>query len=433
LSNRNPILEGRFLEIEVKDCKISPHEIGTFGFELVYPINNTTGEPFPDCCGMHKKVKETILDWYKSFPKDCNEHKALLNDKSFAKEKYTYLPNKTLISVFATEQMIEHYHNDPDWFGYITEYFDYCVGSYGFPRVGAKWYLLLVRHLINEMKTSLYGKKKDQILDFIKFQYFTPHEVPMKVTSLTLLESIYQKWISSIPHSLPFFVGLKERLQNHFPFIKKEVKSNRYTGLAVGQIHSEDSLLQYLEELTSNLLRSVNLASLLETGQIKDIEATQFKVAKASLKTSNEKLLSDYTKGELKYMETIEKWLEIQLAFFKNVERIPISKILPSGQTKPKIPAKYYSLYHWILIDQGKEKPLPKDENGKWDKKAIEAFSKNRYPETSTQQFYNGIRDIDITNKIAIANSFGKGYKEKVIEISNNDIEIITYLKNWPN
>jgi hypothetical protein len=112
-----------------------------------------------------------------------------------------------------------------------------------------------------------------------------------------------------------------------------------------------------------------------------------------------------------------------------------LSLSLPPIKTsqKYKIPAKYYALYHWILIELGIENHFERNENDKYSKTKIVAFAKERYPETSSQMFYRTIIDIDINNKTAIANSFGNKYKDKIISISNNNAKVITHLKSFPN
>ena len=104
-----------------------------------------------------------------------------------------------------------------------------------------------------------------------------------------------------------------------------------------------------------------------------------------------------------------------------------------SHQDKKNYPEKYYALYHWLLIEMGKEKPFERNSmTDKYDKKTIINFGKNKY-KIEGQVFYNTYINIDITNKIAIAKSYGKGYKNKLIEISNNDVDVISHLKIYPN
>ncbi|WP_123985449.1 hypothetical protein [Taibaiella soli] len=96
-------------------------------------------------------------------------------------------------------------------------------------------------------------------------------------------------------------------------------------------------------------------------------------------------------------------------------------------------PAKFYALYHWLKIEMGTERQFAKNANDQFIKSEIEAFVENTYPECSKQGFYRSFINLDISNRTAIAKSFGKGYKEKLIALSNNDSLLISRLKNYPN
>lgn len=103
-------------------------------------------------------------------------------------------------------------------------------------------------------------------------------------------------------------------------------------------------------------------------------------------------------------------------------------------EPEQKIPAKFYALYHWILIEMGIERHFETNENGLFDRTKIETFAENRYPNTSKQGFYRAFKnEINLSDKKGIALSFGKGYKETIIKISNNDAKVITHLKDYPN
>ncbi len=130
----------------------------------------------------------------------------------------------------------------------------------------------------------------------------------------------------------------------------------------------------------------------------------------------------------------VDKQVRKYTQLFANFDKCEHNQEGNAGEDeKNKIPAKYYALYHWILIKTGKEKGFERNENDKFIKTEIELFCKNRHPLISAQGFYRAFIGIDITNKTLIANSFGKGYKEKLIKISNNDIDIIKHLKEYPN
>jgi len=98
-----------------------------------------------------------------------------------------------------------------------------------------------------------------------------------------------------------------------------------------------------------------------------------------------------------------------------------------------KAKAKHYAAYHWLLIEIGKEKPFLKNDDDKYPKADIIKFAKNRYSLNDGQGFYNEFRNIDTTNKVAFARHLGKDYKNIIFDISNNDKDIISALKEYPN
>lgn len=130
------------------------------------------------------------------------------------------------------------------------------------------------------------------------------------------------------------------------------------------------------------------------------------------------------------WIELTDDSLEFLHIFFNHLEES--QKNNNEILAESLIPAKYYALYHWILIEMGVEKPFEKNEFNKWQKSKIENFAKDRYENINSQGFYKAFIDIDITKKTAIANSF-KNYKEIIIEISKNNAKIITHLKDYPN
>lgn len=100
---------------------------------------------------------------------------------------------------------------------------------------------------------------------------------------------------------------------------------------------------------------------------------------------------------------------------------------------KPKIPAKYYALYHWILIEIGRGKTFERNQDDKFPKNDIEKFAEERYTEASKAMFYREFIRMDLTRKDLIAIEFGKGFKDVILSISNNDAKISNYLKKFPN
>ncbi|MBA7545648.1 hypothetical protein ES705_38019 [subsurface metagenome] len=144
---------------------------------------------------------------------------------------------------------------------------------------------------------------------------------------------------------------------------------------------------------------------------------------------------------DLKYNEVVQirdaiLWASLKVTNYEAKKALQALQASQLQQTetkvKNKIPAKYYALYHLILIEMGIENDFERNENDQYKKSKIEAFARERHPKTSSQGFYRHFTGIDITNRLAIANSYGAGYKEKIIEISKNNSKVIIHLKDYP-
>jgi hypothetical protein len=108
------------------------------------------------------------------------------------------------------------------------------------------------------------------------------------------------------------------------------------------------------------------------------------------------------------------------------------SEITRHTENNIKHPASYYALYHWILIEMGREKPFELNKDGQFIRSQIQAFASERYQGISSQQFYRAFISLNIKDRASIAINYGNGYKEKLITISDNDANVIAHLKSFP-
>jgi len=97
---------------------------------------------------------------------------------------------------------------------------------------------------------------------------------------------------------------------------------------------------------------------------------------------------------------------------------------------KKGVPDKYFAWYHKILIAIGKEPNITAG-----SKKDIIALGTNKYHAKSG--FYQAFIDFDLTKKQSFVNSLSKRdrskWKGSITELSNNDSEVINFLKSYPN
>ncbi len=96
-----------------------------------------------------------------------------------------------------------------------------------------------------------------------------------------------------------------------------------------------------------------------------------------------------------------------------------------------KYPDKYYAWYHQILINLGKETSFPVN----FGKKEIIEFGKKRY--NTGEGFYKAINNLDLTKTAAFVQSMNNRdrnyWKVAIGDISNNDAEVVNYLKKFSN
>lgn len=131
----------------------------------------------------------------------------------------------------------------------------------------------------------------------------------------------------------------------------------------------------------------------------------------------------------------------LELELIKRKERKASEAI--SNQTPLKVAkdrngknigAKYYALYHFILLEMGKTKHFERDYNDNLPKQTIVTYAEEAYPFwKSGKGFYDEFQKLQGKSRTDIARDFGIGYKDKLIAISNNNSKIIAHLKKYPN
>lgn len=101
------------------------------------------------------------------------------------------------------------------------------------------------------------------------------------------------------------------------------------------------------------------------------------------------------------------------------------------NEIEKKYPDKFYAWYHKILIAKGKAEQFTPGA-----KQEIIDYGKNRYG-TKGHGFYQAFMEFDLTSRSPFVNSLSskdkKAWKGIIIAISNNDIDVINYLKDFPN
>lgn len=103
-------------------------------------------------------------------------------------------------------------------------------------------------------------------------------------------------------------------------------------------------------------------------------------------------------------------------------------KDLSTTDEPRKIADKWYALLYWIQLCANGKLP-PSNTEGEFRKKELEIIGR-KMTNKSGQGFYRSFITIDLNNSKVLKNSFGDNWQNVIIELSNNDPIVKTYLEN---
>lgn len=327
-------------------------ELGAFDTEPIeqyqFPVHPLTHEPFPHCCPYHDSIYKDAKRWFEKFPDCCEAHKKLFKETWFKKEKYDYVPLKAVRQISFTAHHIVKKIDTEGWFKDITDYLYYNIRSFGqLPRgcgnaVGIHIYTGHVKDWIKKTKAPFPAEKRKKLVE-----YLNSYDVPVKsekkeknkkegsFTDLNVLYAAYQRWLKIFPFDLSFFSHLKPHFDKHLPFLNGKPVVNNYTGLASAKLHTRDSLIEALINLTNYLLTQINTVSLYEKGQLTDVNKTYVELVISERKQQlKEGYKNDSTDEETRYRKMIKEWLKDEEVFLEKIT--PALKNMPPPKENDK-------------------------------------------------------------------------------------------------
>lgn len=300
----------------------------------------TTGEhDFNTCEGCQNARKKLIkrltekfngTEQKQGFPFCCSHHSNLTKVKEFNRASFVSVPEMVADKIIYTNSHIINNHENENYYKDITDYIDYTVESFGqMPNsCGEPLYLSDYFFYVTDLltrNTEISKERKNRLLEFLEAHQTPPTK--NKNTDLNILLGTYQKWLKTFPFDISFFAELKPHFEKQLPILNGKPETNKYTGLAKVKMHTKGSLIDVLLNLTKNLLDKVNVPELRKQGAITDIQANQLEFAEAELNTKTAEITKQYSKGELKYVKALKKWLQLHKDYFKEVA--PLLKALP--------------------------------------------------------------------------------------------------------
>ena len=309
-----------FIEIPATQFKIEPYSITA-------PNGWVAPDGFANCCPFHKSLVKNTEDFLSIFPNCCDEHRQYARRFGVLRGSYDYLKEKVVNQMSFIEHIIETKINNEDWFEDITDYFEYNVFSFGSPAIGLH---LLRFHLIlylKKSKSNIPKYKRTKLLNYLE-----PKTKQTSSPNFNVLISIYNKWLETFPFNLPYFIEIKESISRKLPIVSKINSTNRYNGLTSVKIHTEESIVFYLCELTKNLLYQIK--------SFEDVNKDDFNISQRqrdllieSRIIKNKALLLKFDKNELSYIKTIKQWLQDESDFFKEFSLV--NDVKPKKKKKP--------------------------------------------------------------------------------------------------
>ncbi len=307
---------GEFGELSATNYEVHAFDtIPTPGYDA--PSN------FPECCDYHKKAYSMATQYLAKFPECCIKHSKLTTAHWFKKTQYEKVPIRILKALHHTEHNTTQKINHSDWYEDITEYIDYCIASfgslplgYGNP-VGIDIYYNYTRFYIEQNK-SIPDEKKQKLLTYL--DGLTTIEQPAEQTDLNTLNDLYKKWLNAFPFDISFFQNSKESFEKSLPpLLSNKPAYNRYLKISKGKLITCKQLVEFLFELTKQMLLTVDSVKIAKEAPISDINKKTIELLNESLRLQNNLLFGKYSKGEMKYLQVLKKWLEYQKNYFRDI------------------------------------------------------------------------------------------------------------------
>lgn len=328
-----------FLEIGAENFSINAFEIKPLeGYEK--PINEETKKELPFCCEFHEGVHKNITDHYNRFPNCCEWHKPLNDVDWFNKEDFKYIIDKVVNQVSYTEHCIRECINDVDWYNAITEYIDFNISSFGQLRggygspVGLSVFTFQLKHYITNTDLDISKSKRKALINFFEVNEQKETDKTNK-TDLNVLYVTYQKWLKVFPFDISFFANLKEHFENQLPILNGKPEVNRYSKIAKVRLHTKDSLIDVLLQITNNIITQINTSKLFEKGLLTEPNKIKLELIVSERK---QKLKEGYVNNshneETRYRKILKEWIKDEKEFINEIT--PFVKDLPPQPIRTK-------------------------------------------------------------------------------------------------
>ena len=257
-------------------------------------------------------------EWWEKFPNCCDSHKRFNSTPGFDKSKFSFVKDQAHLSVRYFVHCLEMNLDSPDWFQNITDYYDYLFMNFGSPGWGEhifKWYAEYVIENITFKEVDFTDDQRIILLDHISPARRTIEERKKNSGKLEDLYFAFQNWLEVMP-AFGEIAHIKQKLSGKVPMniFVREIKVNKYNGLASSSIKTVAQLVKDLKGFTQSLLLAVQ--DTIEDEYYRE-NKTMLSLSEEKLRIRQAQLFSTAEKVDPEIYELIIEWLGIWIDYFK--------------------------------------------------------------------------------------------------------------------
>ena len=328
-------------------------------FEIPFETEPTEGaHDFRTCENCQKylaKAEEILTERFngtgmqKGFPYCCEPHSKLVTLKMFRREAFMGVPGMTARKILYTYNHIINHHHLDEYYKDITDYIEYTILSFGqMPHDAEALFLgYYIEQCINllEKCPNVPQKKKDKILNYFKRWKSEQSSLQEQDTDLNILAATYQKWFKIFPFDISFFSELKPRFESYLPILHGTPIINKYSGSSKVKIHTKDSLIEELLDITNTIITQINSHSLYQEGKLDSPEKLKLELI---LNERSMKIGQGYANNskneEDRYRKILKEWFNDEKNFITEIT--PLLKSLPSKTLEKSS----FSVLEWATV-----------------------------------------------------------------------------------
>lgn len=289
----------------------------------------TTDHNIETCKGCkkhHQLLIEEVIKKLDEFPNCCKKHSNLLKYKEFKKSDFKDSPLQYANKIMFSFSHILQNLDDENWYDEITNYIEYCVESYGSvpPNCGLPFelgnYFNCLLHLLKNRGEEISSDKIDKaeleerykiVCIYLKM-YFENHEKREK--NFEALMKIYNDWYKLFPFELDYFKHLRDNYKGKMPFFVGE-KFNKYLNTTTPVLHSGNSLINSLTQITEEIITTINGLKLYQAGKLSNVNAIDLQLVLEHRKME----LSQISNSKDPFFKILSKWFKGEKRFIAEI------------------------------------------------------------------------------------------------------------------